>query len=583
MEKTSQYYEGRNPVEMAWDDYVHWSSDPQQHQRRLQLLDAASSGNIEKDVDYAEIFSNFPWSEYYGSEAWADVARANMKLKEIKAQGYDIDPDESSVWIDHIFDLTHNTGSLFSKAPDYIQDWLMVGLELKQHGTPFQLLPHVSPEVAHLMREYMRLTGGVTQYQDETVQQKKQLTEKIIDKFIQEPIFPQYLLNDIEEYGLEPIDFASSPLYPTVYLIWKFKNDNALWGWLSSFARNLQYREPGASDSLVKMAVTSFPPKIRQYVVAHVQRSLLMIGEAKVSEVIANLEMIAGKREHQRPDARTFVRTHGMLESAMTWIRALESINPAKSQKESMSQFFLKMAELEKSTFFDFYLLNFINPDELYPDQAKRAIFLKKYTISRIIDDMIGYIDDAMRMEARHILDADAMDYEYTDKYQERVQEADDKVRQEEEEEEERLRLEEEKEEREEEKERMQMQPDMPGQQVMQLGSRQNWLLKLARNWSDFIQEKNAKKDQHRRVVDEICKRNGHILFPWTCMNSTLCRKCGATVFLHHIHGTTDGPPVSGRAVYEECISHLDNPNGCTFGAAVEEYHHQDYNGTTVI
>lgn len=121
-----------------------------------------------------------------------------------------------------------------------------------------------------------------------------------------------------------------------------------------------------------------------------------------------------------------------------------------------------------------------------------------------------------------------------------------------------------------------------------------NWLQKICRtkylddqmferpgfpNWRDKISEINTKRDRIRVKAEKICTSNGHILFPWTCMNSTLCRKCGATVYLHNIHGTSDAPDFEGRAITSQCSVHLKTDEPYQFS----DYKVQDYHGDTVI
>lgn len=105
-----------------------------------------------------------------------------------------------------------------------------------------------------------------------------------------------------------------------------------------------------------------------------------------------------------------------------------------------------------------------------------------------------------------------------------------------------------------------------------------NWLQKAAgKNWGDFIATINTKRDALRTQAEQICKDQGHIIFPWTCMNSSQCRKCGRTVYLHNIHGQTSGPDVDGRAIKERCDVGFETPY------QFSEFRQQDYNGKTVI
>lgn len=80
-----------------------------------------------------------------------------------------------------------------------------------------------------------------------------------------------------------------------------------------------------------------------------------------------------------------------------------------------------------------------------------------------------------------------------------------------------------------------------------------------------------------RQRAETKAKNLGHELFPWTCMNSTLCRKCGSTVYLHNIHGASDTGDMDGRAITDPCGVRFDS----TF--EFEKFEHQDYHGDTVI
>jgi len=96
-------------------------------------------------------------------------------------------------------------------------------------------------------------------------------------------------------------------------------------------------------------------------------------------------------------------------------------------------------------------------------------------------------------------------------------------------------------------------------------------------NWLQKIDEINVHRDVIRAEAEDACKKMGHTMFPWTCMNSTLCRKCGMTVYLHNIHGTTDSRDITGRAIDQRCDVNFDGKH------EFSEFKHQDYNGKTVI
>jgi hypothetical protein len=46
-------------------------------------LHKASNGTITDDEEYIEIFTDFPWGAEYGGFAWANIAKANIKLKQL--------------------------------------------------------------------------------------------------------------------------------------------------------------------------------------------------------------------------------------------------------------------------------------------------------------------------------------------------------------------------------------------------------------------------------------------------------------------------------------------------------------------
>lgn len=121
-----------------------------------------------------------------------------------------------------------------------------------------------------------------------------------------------------------------------------------------------------------------------------------------------------------------------------------------------------------------------------------------------------------------------------------------------------------------------------------------NWLQKIATayldtqmfhkpgfpDWQDKIKEVNAKRDKIQQRAEEKAEGLGHTLSPWTCMNSSMCRQCGSTVYLHNIHGSTDADDMDGRAVTDKCHVHFDGSFRPVYG---EDYTVQDYNGKTII
>jgi hypothetical protein len=107
-----------------------------------------------------------------------------------------------------------------------------------------------------------------------------------------------------------------------------------------------------------------------------------------------------------------------------------------------------------------------------------------------------------------------------------------------------------------------------------------NWIQKTAKVWQEQIQETQIVRDRIRHEAEKKASKLGHLLFPWTCMNSAMCKKCGKTVYLHNIHGATDAPDMDGRAITQKCDVDFDGGYRPLFGV---EYENQDYNGKTII
>lgn len=95
------------------------------------------------------IFENLEFTELHGGPAWGRIVEAYFRLTQATK------PPEMFVAIDHVYDLQHNTGTIFNKITSYASntgyDWLKQALDYKaiiKH--PSDLLDHVSPEMRKL-------------------------------------------------------------------------------------------------------------------------------------------------------------------------------------------------------------------------------------------------------------------------------------------------------------------------------------------------------------------------------------------------------------------------------------------------
>jgi len=98
----------------------------------------------------------------YGGKPWADIADAWLKLN--KANKY----DDKTVWIDHVFDLQHNTDTVFNKIKEYADnnrsyDWIGDALEKKKHSRSlFDLINDASPSLYNISARIIKATTGET-------------------------------------------------------------------------------------------------------------------------------------------------------------------------------------------------------------------------------------------------------------------------------------------------------------------------------------------------------------------------------------------------------------------------------------
>jgi hypothetical protein len=110
----------------------------------------------------AEIFDESGWHGAYGGENWARIARAWLKLRETES-GPDL-----VVILDHIYDLQHNTGTVFNKLKTYAKDgdydWLKKALDKKKdlvNGR--EIINQVSPQMKRIANYTLKKFEGTTE------------------------------------------------------------------------------------------------------------------------------------------------------------------------------------------------------------------------------------------------------------------------------------------------------------------------------------------------------------------------------------------------------------------------------------
>jgi len=102
------------------------------------------------------------WSDDYGGPAWGQIVQGWQKLN--KASSY----EDKVVYIDHVFDLQHNTDSVFNKIESYADgysghEWIGKALDKKKHARSlFDLIDDVSPALKYFSARIIKAATGET-------------------------------------------------------------------------------------------------------------------------------------------------------------------------------------------------------------------------------------------------------------------------------------------------------------------------------------------------------------------------------------------------------------------------------------
>lgn len=127
----------------------------------------------------ASAFMDLGWSSSYGGKAWNNIAKAWGKLN-----GADT-LSERQIWIDHVFDLEHNTGTMLNKVERFKKSdgygWIKKALDAKFDMTPIELARASSVPMSVVGR-LNRLTGTSGTVEDHDKDKKsKEAREKFPD------------------------------------------------------------------------------------------------------------------------------------------------------------------------------------------------------------------------------------------------------------------------------------------------------------------------------------------------------------------------------------------------------------------
>jgi len=130
-----------------------------------RIASYASAKNAWKNndyefIDFAEsVFNQLKWTSSYGGPAWAAICVGWKRLDNAETNL------ERMIWIDHIFDLQHNTGTMLNKVKRWSKngswDWIKRALDFKKSSTMpmIDFINRISPSMSFLAQ---RLRYAIT-------------------------------------------------------------------------------------------------------------------------------------------------------------------------------------------------------------------------------------------------------------------------------------------------------------------------------------------------------------------------------------------------------------------------------------
>jgi hypothetical protein len=138
----------------------------------LKVAKLAMHDTNSTTVDFAKmaeyLFYNEEWTKGYGGNSWGAIAEAYSMLNQDSSKDF----NNLQVVIDHIYDLQHNTDTVFNKIMDYSSIygnyiWIKDALDFKANIINVrQLLKYCSSQMRKLALEVFKITGIPTLSKD---------------------------------------------------------------------------------------------------------------------------------------------------------------------------------------------------------------------------------------------------------------------------------------------------------------------------------------------------------------------------------------------------------------------------------
>lgn len=402
------YLEGDDFSELdsAWA--LFYSTHPEL--KPNDTLNRAKQRRILSFQEYEAIFNDYSWSDGYGGSRWADISKSWRSAQEMLRLGYGMNWNSAMMLIDHIFDLAHNTGSLFTKADESIQEWLLSSLEIKKNNEYYGLLRYVSPDIRRLALKYMRYTGVSVEWYQNWESQRNQYIYQSVERLKRvfgvnkrmKYSWPSVgkLLDELRDKGLGIHDFINTPVYDWVILLFSGSSEGNY--------EDSQYLIP------MMMELKNYPDNLTAHIetILQFRRENHIIGNSITNLILKNVnkKKIMDLYDQVKNWLPYRIRYSGNEEAKNEFYREVTLFfDDLMSESSSDS---LKTSALTKPMFFDFYVLTLIDESALPDDAAEEVSFLKKYYANEILDSLVDLLERAVISEARHVGDEYAADTE---------------------------------------------------------------------------------------------------------------------------------------------------------------------------
>jgi hypothetical protein len=388
-----------NPIGNMWAEFYHWH----QEYEEKNVLDKASMQQLQDPQVYIDIFNDLSWNDQYGGEKWAEIAKTWRELLEIRGTGL-IPPSkfrEAVFWIDHAFDLKHNTGSLLTKIPDDVKRWLHDALDTKRDWpSPEYYRDKTSVEVQSLMKIHHQMnplerstwlrrlydvqqdtiTKGIQQLKKSIETENMSKVKEVIDKY-------NLTISDIKDI---------KDRIPARVLMDNFHKNNSL-------AYNLSRFLSKKIDSMLMGVLYNILPQELKNILKEDFEPFIEIIEDNITNITDTI--LAENFSHNNA---TLNEWHRFFQH-----RNKEKLLPPPPQKKRTtadSQLWHKFANLTQEDFYNFYALTTIDCSILGGDQ-RYCYFIKSHTITKVADDVIAMLQRAVVREARHVDNEKALIY----------------------------------------------------------------------------------------------------------------------------------------------------------------------------